>query len=395
MLIPLNVHALNGSVSISCNPSTTHPGDTVTCSVSANSDEMVTTISAQFTLGSGATITSFQPGASWNGNDINNNRINIYAATGETGNFSIGTINVKIDEAASAGTISVGIASAIFYDENDAENDVSGTSTNVEVTTDVAPTSSPTPTSTPSASKGLKTLTCTSGGTLSPQLSDTNTGYSIMLDKPSTSSFAINAVAKNSSDSVIVVNGDTGEQLNPSNITFKASDTNADMLIRINVGSGDNQVIYIITVSKPVSEKGRLSKLVVGGQTVALSNNKFEYQVELDSVDSYQILATVSDSNKFEVYSPNISRNLSGENSYEITVKPIDSTSGYESSIYVIYVGKKGGTPQPTVAPTVAPVAPSNPQTGEGGLIAMGLVLGLSFIMTIYLYKRNLGDITE
>ena len=124
MLLPLNVYALSGRATISCSPSSAHPGDTVSCTVSGTSNENVTTISMQFAPGSGATITNFQPSGSWNGNDINNNRINIYTATDISGEFEIGTLTVKIDDNASAGTINMGISSAIFYDSNDAENEV-------------------------------------------------------------------------------------------------------------------------------------------------------------------------------------------------------------------------------------------------------------------------------
>ena len=148
-------------------------------------------------------------------------------------------------------------------------------------------------------------------------------------------------------------------------------------------------------VTKPVSEKGKLATLTVGGKSITLSANKFDYQVILDSVDSYQINATVVDSSKFEVYSPNVGRNLSGEGAYEIVVKPRDNNSGYESGTYIIAVSKKGSSSGGTPAPTTKPAPSSNPPTGEGGIVLMGIVLVVSLMITLYLYKRNTAEYTK
>lgn len=381
ILIPINAKALSGSISANCTPSSATPGSTVTCSINGNSDDTVTSLEVPFTISSGASVDLFEYDTSiWGYNGEDNNKIEAVPKETLTGNFNIGTLKIKIADNAS-GTISLNLNNVIFYDKNDSEVNIAGTSANITVTSE-----------TPTVVSGLKTLECTNGGTLSPQLSDSNYGYALVLNSPSISQFSLSATAKNNSDTISFVNGDTNETLNPSNITFKTSGGKDTMLVKINVGSDK---VYTITVSKPVSEKGGLGSLIIGGRSVTLVNGKYDYEVSLDNVDSYQIQATATDSSKFKLESSNLSRTLSGANSYEIIVKPIDDTSGYESTIYIVTV-KKSGASTPTKAPEPQTPTPTrNPETGEGGLFIMAIVLFASLGASLYLYKRNMSTYTD
>lgn len=381
ILIPFNVHALSGTISVSCTPSSARPGDTVSCTVSGTSNENVMSITAPFRIEGDASVTGFSTSSGWEGQDINNNTINVYTSDDKSGNFNIGTLTLKINNSAS-GTVKVIFESVTYDDQEDGSFSVSGTQGSVSITTATEP-----PVST---EKGLKTLRCSNGCNLSPPLADGKYGYTIILDK-NTNSFALSATPKNSNDDIAYIDSDTGDQLSPANIVFKTSGDKSEMMIIIRVGSGSNQVDYSIIVSKAVSEKGLLSSLVVGGINVNLSDSQFNYPITLDSVDSYQITATVADSSKFKIESNSLSRKLSGENSYLITVKPIDNTSGYESTNYIVSVSKSGGSTKPTSTPKPSAAPSNNPNTGEGGLIAMALVLVLSLGITIYLYKRNIN----
>ncbi len=376
IMFPVNAYALTGTISAHCTPNDVHPGDTVTCTVSGTSDAIVTSISAPFTLSEGAEIVSFQTLNGWEGSDVNNNKIESYTSNDISGNFNIGEFKIKVNDNASAGNITLSFSNVEFGDDNSMVA-VSGSSESFTVSIPA-----------PEVEKGLKTLLCSAGGILSPQLTDSNRGYTIILNGPSTNAFEISATAKNSNDDIKFINADTNETLNPGNIIFKTSGGKDTMLIRVNVGSGDSLVEYTITVSKPVSEKGALATLVVGGKNVTLLSNKYDYQVTLDDVSSYQIQATVKDSSKFKIESTNVSRTLSGVNSYEITVRPIDNTSGYESAIYVIAVGTNSATP---TKPPVSESPSRNPQTSEKGLVAMALTLIISLIASVYLYKRNIN----
>ena len=378
ILLPINVYALTGSISAKCTPSRVYPGETVTCLVSGTSDEFVTSISAAFSVDNGATVTSFQTSNDWEGNDINNNKIDVYTSNDVSGNFNIGTLTLKVNDSATAGNIALNFSNVEFDDVNSSSVNISNSSTSFAVVTERVP-----------GENGLKSLTCTFGGILSPGLSDNNRGYSIILSTPATDSFGISASPKIESDKITYINADTGESLNPSSISFKTSGGKDSMLIRVNVGGNDNLVQYLITVTKPVSEKGILETLVVGGKNVSLTSNKFDYEVTLDDVSSYQIQATVADSSKFKIDSSNLSRSLAGENSYEITVEPIDDTLGYESTTYIVNVSKKAAVP--TQAPS-SERSIVNPRTGEFGLVCMASILIISLITSIYLYKRNMKE---
>lgn len=382
ILIPINAYAETGTLSASCTPASPKPGDTVTCTLNGTSDVTVIAAEADVNLGTGATITGIEYTNKWIGEYENNNRINTHTLDGYSNSFTIGTITIKINDNATPGNISLGFSNVIFTNVSGGQEfDGNGSLTTITVAENQEPV----------VEKGLRTLICTSctnGENLSPPLSDSNRSYTLML-KPTTTTFSLSATAKNSSDSITYkyINGNNAETVNPNNITFKTSGGQSAMMLKIYVGSGENEVEYVIAVTKTTSEKGKLATLTVGGQNVSLNDNKFDYQVTLDSVDSYQINATVADSTKFEVYSPNVGRVLSGEGAYEIVVRPIDSTAGYEGSTYIVSISKKGSSVTPV--PTTRPTPSGNPQTGEGGIVLLGFVLIISLITTVYLYKRN------
>lgn len=383
LIFPLNVYALTGGLTLSCPADNFKPGDTVSCTVSAHADEAIGGFETRVSFSNkNITINSFkaQNDSLWYRFGVKNDNVTIHGIVEgfiDDRSFTVGTLTFKLPNDITDGTVEVKIDNVSFSDSNynDITSGLTGDTANVNVK-NVAPVTE----------KGLKILLCSAGGILSPQLSDSNKGYSIILNGPSTKTFAISASAKNDDDDIKFVNADTGESLDSGNIVFKPN-AEGVMGIKISVGSGDSLVEYIITVTKPVSERGTLSSLIVGGKKVNLQNNKYDYQITLDNVSSYEIQATVNNSDKFKIESAYLSRKLSGEGTYEITVKPIDETAGYGAGIYIVSVGKTGSSP---TKPPASKTPTQNPQTGEKGLVLMALTLIVSLMASIYLYKKNI-----
>lgn len=392
VMLPVNVHAFNGSVSVTCSPSEAKPGNTVSCKITGTSDDVVNTFKATMTFGTGLIFDSFSVASGWQGDGDDNNLISLFGAE-KSGTFDIGTINVKVGDDSPNGQVNVGIIN------------IDVTSNRTHYTLDNATGSFNVSASEPVVSKGLKSLSVDAAiGTLSPSFDSNQTGYALNLNSADMNNFSIRYEAANPSDSVTVKNGDTDEVLDANNITFKTETDggNSDMLIWVIVGSGENQVIYAISVRKPASPliaAAELSSLVVGGKSVSLVSGTTEYSVQLDDVNSYEIVATLKDSTNYEFNSGTVvlltPYKLSKEGTYEIRIDPRNNSSGLSTVTYLITVTKKRDiTPEPSSSqkPSNPGNVYTNPSTGGTAASIMGIVLILSLFASLYLYKRNMSN---
>ena len=241
--------------------------------------------------------------------------------------------------------------------------------------------------------KGLSTLSATNG-TLSPQFDSENTGYTITLDSPETTTFKISAVAKTESDSIKVkINGTESNENDLNNITFTTSGGNEMMLIEIDVGEGDRLVAYTITVIKPTRiESPELLTLIVGGYNISLVSGEYDYTITLDDTSSYLVTATLKDSTNYmfdEFLVPPVE--VSGKE-FALTIVPKDPTAGLTSVTYKIKVESN------VIEPITNPITTTNsgnyqgnPQTGSAPAYIVGIMLITSLIASLFLYKKNIN----
>lgn len=123
LLLPFNVYALTGSLSINCGSSTVKKGDTVTCSVSGTTDTLIYGVSTVIGISGNASLTKFDAaGDAWELSGIKNDGVTIYGITEQTGvngNFDFGTLNLAIASDAQPGDVTISFSNNIFVVRNE------------------------------------------------------------------------------------------------------------------------------------------------------------------------------------------------------------------------------------------------------------------------------------
>ena len=93
VLLPINVKALSGSVSISCNNSSIEVGSNTTCTISGYSDSEISALSASLTSSGSISISNINTSSIWQGNGGDGN-IQLYTDSNKSGGFSIATFTI-------------------------------------------------------------------------------------------------------------------------------------------------------------------------------------------------------------------------------------------------------------------------------------------------------------
>lgn len=120
LLMPFGADALSGNVSLNCAKSTLKSGDSMICTIKANTDEEASGISGKIVLGDNLTLEQFNVAAGWEGTG-NEGNIGLYTDKNKKGEFDIGSFVVKagnkqgVDTSVSLSDVS--IADADFNEE--------------------------------------------------------------------------------------------------------------------------------------------------------------------------------------------------------------------------------------------------------------------------------------
>ena len=409
LLMPVMVFADDGNVDvfIECSSQQIKVNETMTCTVSINATADIVDSDFFISLDEGLSFvqknSKYFEGASalcsgvgsfvCDGLIANDGRLNVLLTTNPVAantKTALGTFYVK-----PSNTAAVGSSYNIQISE-DSFSTYSGVTVKENATASASLTVAAAETPTPVA-KGLETLRVTSGGSVIPAFNKDSGKYTwqIQLDSATTTKFKILAEPANVTDVISAkVTGGATLDLNQE-ITFLPDDGES-MSITLTVGSGDNQVSYVLIVTRPKEDKvgsPTLKSLTVGGTKVTLVSGQLDYIVTLDAnaIKEYTIVAELSDSEHFKfkstkVLSPNY---LSGEQDIPISIVPKNESDSYGSEIYIITVKKAAGSTK-----TEEPEKPAsgNPNTGPGPAIIMGLLLVSSFAASMYYYKKNISQ---
>ena len=389
--LPINVMAATGSLSASCTPQRVSRGGEISCTLSANTDFDVTKIEIPYSLGDGLTATAFVPADSdkFTNTSISGNKISATVGSELTGSFMIGTFKISVSDTAKSEVKNIVFSNVLF---NDSISITSPSSLSL-----IVPAT-------------LRSLTVTDNSlTLT---GPSNNIYGLILES-NVSNFGFTAVSTMSDDAVVFKNGDT--VLNPASIDFSDPSGQNSMQIDVIVGSGDAATTYSVIVSRETTQSTTsgnpyLSSLTLSGQTVNLRNQSTadeEISVTLNTTASYQLRAVLSDSDNYEFVTGNnlpgscsvasgvLTCDLSGEVSMAIMVAPKISGS---SKNYILHImqgsgssGSSGSDEGSTSTGSGSGTGIVNPQTG-GAAYVMAIILVLSLIVSLYLYKRTINN---
>lgn len=389
-LLPITVYA-DGSMSITCSPSTVKPGGTSTCTIKATSSEIIDSLQAKVTLDNGLTVQSFSHGNNLQGDsDVDNGYIQLYGGDA-SGTIDVGVLVVKVASGASDGDLNVTLDDYVLYNDKGKKSATGKASAKITVSSSSNPDPEP-------SGSGLSALSIDKKyGIMSPTFNPSNnvTNYIIVLDINVTT-FSIQATPKNSSDTLTFKKGEKSlSSLN--NIPFEATNANGQMIIKIIVGSGSNAITYTLAVTKtsaPTFEH-ELSSLTVGGKSITLVKGQYDYTIVLDDVSKYQVNASLTNPTNYSIANLSFPVYYSGEKQFliDIVQKSNPSVVTRSYAITVKKSNKQSEDPEPskpTPKPNPNQDVDTNPETGNNVAIIMALVLVLSFSLTIYLYKKNI-----
>ena len=385
ILFPIKVFALSGDVAVSCTPSTAKPGDKVACVITGTSPDNIDSVSMNISVGNGLYIESFDKNNdNWNGG-LDDDYLTLYVENNDmTGSFAIGTLNIKVNDNATPGTTSINLTNINVFNLGN-KYSVTDKAATITIANNVEP------------SKGLKSLRPTVGN-FGVQFTAERDSY-ILTIPGNVTSFGLIAEAYESSDEIAFFQGESRTPITDSNnIAFTTDTGKTEMMTYIEVGSGDRKVTYTIGVRKDVSTgtSNELSSLTVGDQVVTLISGKYDdYNVILNDVTSFTVVADLKDRENFVIRNLNNLTSRSGEGPFSIIIDPKDSTSGFEGVTYTINVIKNGTAPAPSSSSESSSSRIVNPTTSGIAPVIMAIILMASFGVSIYYYKKNISYLSK
>lgn len=124
VIMPINIKALTGSISIKCDKESYSINDTATCKVTGTSDEEVKSVAAKVSAEN--LNVSFVTDSIWQGTGEDGN-IQLYSDKGQTGTFNIGTLKISAKDS------SYGLVSGIVTLSNVKYSDVAVGDSQIQV----------------------------------------------------------------------------------------------------------------------------------------------------------------------------------------------------------------------------------------------------------------------
>ncbi|MBO5183146.1 MAG: cadherin-like beta sandwich domain-containing protein [Bacilli bacterium] len=120
LLFPLNIKALSGDISLTCDKESLQANETTNCTLKGNSDVGVTTIYANLELGTNLELTSISKNENWYGDlELNDPNIELINDNDVPGEFEILSLTIKAKETANNENSTITIKNIQFGIIND------------------------------------------------------------------------------------------------------------------------------------------------------------------------------------------------------------------------------------------------------------------------------------
>ena len=292
LLLPVNLLALSGDVSISCNMTSAKPGQSVKCSVSGNSDGQISMIFANISANGSISIDKFRAERIW---DVKTEWPNLSLSSNDKkpGVFEIGTVYLKANSAGTGNFIMSGIT---FTGDSGETVSVANKSVSISVISDnPVPTPTPEPEPAPivkSNDSSLKSLTISSGS----------------IDfVPSTLEYNLEVSSSVSTIQIQAVPNDTKATVKlPDKLSLETGLNTFEIIVTAEDGSTTTYKINVNKLENVISENALLSSLSISGKQINFSSDVFEYKIGNITTSKLDINATAIDSNaKIKIFGNN------------------------------------------------------------------------------------------
>lgn len=294
LLLPVDLLALSGDLSISCNTTSVKPGQQVKCSVSGNSDGQISMVFANISANGSISIDKFRAERIW---DVKTEWPNLSLSSNDKkpGVFEIGTVYLKANSAGTGNFVMSGIT---FTGDSGETVSVANKSVSISVISD-NPTPTPTPEPEPepapvvkSNDSSLKSLTVSSG----------------TIDfVPSTLEYNLEVSSSVSTIEIQAVPNDTKATVKlPDKLSLETGLNTFAIVVTAEDGSTTTYKINVNKLENIISENALLSSLNISGHTIDFSSDVFEYKIGNITTSELGISATAIDSNaKIKIFGNN------------------------------------------------------------------------------------------
>ena len=294
LLLPVNLLALSGDLSISCNTTSVKPGQQIKCSVSGNSDGQISMVFANISANGSISIDKFRAERIW---DVKTEWPNLSLSSNDKkpGVFEIGTVYLKANSAGTGNFVMSGIT---FTGDSGETVSVNNKSVSISVISD-NPTPTPTPEPEPepapvvkSSDSSLKSLTISSGS----------------IDfVPSTLEYNLDVSSSVSTIEIQAVPNDTKATVKlPDKLSLETGLNTFEIIVTAEDGSTTTYKINVNKLENVISENALLSSLSISGKRINFSSDVFEYKIGNITTSKLDINATAIDGNaKIKIFGNN------------------------------------------------------------------------------------------
>lgn len=320
LLLPVDLLALSGDLSISCNTTSVKPGQQIKCSVSGNSDGQISMVFANISANGSISIDKFRAERIW---DVKTEWPNLSLSSNDKkpGVFEIGTVYLKANSAGTGNFVMSGIT---FTGDSGETVSVANKSVSISVISDnpnPTPTPEPEPEPAPvvkSSDSSLKSLTVSSGS----------------IDfVPSTLEYNLDVSSNVSTIQIQAVPNDTKATVKlPDKLSLETGLNTFAIVVTAEDGSTTTYKINVNKLENIMSENALLSSLNISGKQINFSSDVFEYKIGNITTSELGITATAIDSNaKIKIFGNN---NI-GKNGV-IIIRVTAEAGNYKD--YILYV---------------------------------------------------------
>ena len=320
LLLPVDLLALSGDLSINCNTTSVKPGQQIKCSVSGNSDGQISMVFANISANGSISIDKFRAERIW---DVKTEWPNLSLSSNDKkpGIFEIGTVYLKANSAGTGNFVMSGIT---FTGDSGETVSIANKSVSISVISDnpnPTPTPEPEPEPAPvvkSSDSSLKSLTVSSGS----------------IDFiPSTLEYNLDVSSNVSTIEIQAVPNDTKATVKlPDKLSLETGLNTFAIVVTAEDGSTTTYKINVNKLENIMSENALLSSLNISGKQINFSSDVFEYKIGNITTSELGITATAIDSNaKIKIFGNN---NI-GKNGV-IIIRVTAEAGNYKD--YILYV---------------------------------------------------------